>query len=247
MAAHDAGGQPGVVLPHDTDAVDVHAQQFGGSHLGGQLQRHVVTPAAVDVFHPVDLPGAQGGKAGAGGQHVILQPPLGNGFYGALQAAHGGHLGHHQAKVDGGPAHRRLIDQGVKTFGQRFHVQTAAADHILEESVQFLRVAGGGHIQHIVNFQGTPQGLGLPGLAQGEHTAVQRAHAGACDDGRMPVQLLQSAPDTDLVASLGAAAGQYQRAYGCGIWQGNIPPCKCNEYLSYIITSSTRDCYRKLH
>ena len=73
MAAHNAGGQTGGVGLYDADAVHIDAQQFRRAHLGSQVQRHIVAPAAVNVLHAVDFPRAQGREAGAGRQHIVFQ------------------------------------------------------------------------------------------------------------------------------------------------------------------------------
>ena len=110
-------------------------------------------------------------------------------------------------------AHGLLVDQTVDHLGQRFNVQSAAADDVEEERAQLLGLERCGDFENIVNFQAAPQVLGLLDLAHREQAAVQRADACARDDVRRPVQLLQSAPDADLIAALGPAASQHQRTF----------------------------------
>ena len=219
MAAHDAGGQAGRVGLDKADAVDVDAQQLGRAHPGGQVQRHIVAPAAVNVLHAVDLPRAQRGEAGAGRQHVVLQLAFGDVLDGALDAAQAAHLGHDKAEMNGRAPHGVLVDQAVDGLGQRLDVQPAAAYDVEEEAAQLVGAQRLRHLQYVVDLQPAPQCLGLVDLAHREKAAVQRTDTGARDDVRLPVQLFQRAPDADLVAALCAAARQHQRAFRCFIYQ----------------------------
>ena len=55
-------GRPVVLGFYDADAVHIDAQQFRRAHLGSQVQRHIVAPAAVNVLHAVDFRGRRAGK-----------------------------------------------------------------------------------------------------------------------------------------------------------------------------------------
>ena len=128
-------------------------------------------------------------------------------------------------------AHGVLVNQAVNRLGQRLHVQPAAADNVQKEWAQFLRLEGLGNLQHIVDFQAAPQILGLLNFAHREKAAVQCADTGPCDDIGRPVQLLQCAPDANLIAALGPAAGQHQRTF-CGMFHQG---CLLTVYVVFII------------
>ena len=128
-------------------------------------------------------------------------------------------------------AHGVLVDQTVDHLGQRFNVQSAAADDVEEERAQLLGLERCGDFENIVNFQAAPQVLGLLDLAHREQAAVQRADACARDDVRRPVQLLQCAPDANLIAAFGPAAGQHQRTF-CGMFHQG---CLLTVYVVFII------------
>ena len=244
MAADDAGGQAGGIGAGDAHAVHVHGQQFPGAHGGGQVQRHIVAPAAVDVLHAVDLPRAQRRKAGAGPQQVVFHLAFGDLFHRALHAAHGAQFGHHQAEADGGAAHRVLIDEPVDGLGQRLHVQAAAAHHVQKEVVQFLGLQAVGHFQHVMDLQPAPKVLGLLAFAHCKQAAVQCANAGTRDNIRRPVQLLQRLPHTHLVAAFGTAAGQHKGPLRAGfscLLHGNFLPL----LYGLIIASSAPHCHRE--
>jgi len=135
--------------------------------------------------------------------------------------------------VDRRCAHGLLVDQTVDHLGQRFNVQSAAADDVEEERAQLLGLERCGDFENIVNFQAAPQVLGLLNLAHREQAAVQRADACARDDVRRPVQLLQSAPDADLIAALGPAASQHQRTFS-GMFHRKKALLFCS-FIHYII------------
>ena len=217
MAAYDFCGQAGRVGADNAHAVNVHAQQLLGTHVLGQIQRHIVAPAAVDVFDAVDLTRAQRGKTRAGRQQVVLQLAVGDLVNGAADAAHRAQLSHDQTKPNGGVPRRVLVNIAVDGFAQRFDVQATAAHHIHKKVVQGFLFGGGGQLQHIVQLHAAPDVLGLLHLAHREQKAVQCADAGTGNDIRRPTQLLQSAVDAHMVASFGTAAGQHQRADGSRI------------------------------
>ena len=138
-------------------------------------------------------------------------------------------------------AHGVLVDQTVDHLGQRFNVQSSAADDVEEERAQLLGLERCGDFENIVNFQAAPQVLGLLDLAHREQAAVQRADACARDDVRRPVQLLQSAPDADLIAALGPAASQHQRTFS-GMFHRKKPSCFV---VLFIIAFSVLSCHSK--
>ena len=212
MAAHNAGGQAGRVGPHDADAVHIDPKQLGRAHAGGQIQRHIIPPAAVNVLYTVNFPRAQGREAGAGRQHIVLELPLGDLLNRALHAAQAAQLRHDKAEMNGGMPHGILVDQAVDRLCQRLNIQPAAAENIKEEVAQLLALERFGDLQHIMDLQTAPKLLCLAGLAHREKAAVQGADTGPGDDIRRPVQRLQGMPDTDLVAALGTAPRQHQRA-----------------------------------
>ena len=71
---------------------------------------------------------------------------------GALHAAQAAQLGHDKAEVDRRCAHGLLVDQTVDHLGQRFNVQSAAADDVEEERAQLLGLERCGDFENIVNF-----------------------------------------------------------------------------------------------
>ena len=72
VAAHDARRQAGGVGAYNADAVHIDAEQLRCAHFCGQIQRHIVAPAAVNVLYTVNFPRAQGREAGTGRQHIVL-------------------------------------------------------------------------------------------------------------------------------------------------------------------------------
>ncbi len=72
MAAHDARRQAGGVGAYNADAVHIDAEQLRCAHFCGQIQRHIIAPAAVNVLYTVNFPRAQGREAGTGRQHIVL-------------------------------------------------------------------------------------------------------------------------------------------------------------------------------
>ena len=124
--------------------------------------------------------------------------------------------------MNGGMPHGVLVDQPVDRLGQRLNIQPAAAENIKEEGAQFLALERFGDLQHIMDLQTAPKFLCLAGLAHREKAAVQGADTGPGDDIRRPVQRLQGMPDTDLVAALGTAPRQHQRALS-GMFHPDFP------------------------
>ncbi len=109
----------------------------------------------------------------------------------------------------------RTASSSIRTvdhLGQRFNVQSAAADDVEEERAQLLGLERCGDFENIVNFQAAPQVLGLLDLP-----IVKRQPFSVPTLAPVMISGVQSSacrgmPDTDLVASLGTAPRKHQRA-----------------------------------
>ena len=214
MAADDAGRQTGQVGAGQPNAIHIHADQLGCPHFGGQLQRHIVPPAAVNVLYPVNLIGTQRREAGGRGQHIIFQLPLRDIIQRTLHAAQGVHFGNHQTVLDVGCPDGVLVHVLVNGLTQRFGVQPAAAQSFQQEITQFLRRFALWQFQHAVVIQAAPQVCRFVHLAHHKQCCVQAAHTGTSDHIRQPAKFHQCLIHTNLITSLCAAARKHQPAHG---------------------------------
>ena len=211
VAADQGGGQTGAVGPGDAQPLQVHADQLGGPHPGGQAGGHIVRVASVHVFDPVDVPGLDGGEAGRRGQQVIRSPALGDLLQGQLVGAQAPLFHRHQSEPDGGGPQLFFVQHPPHDVLQRGDVHAALGHELAHRLAQALQTrAGGGQLHHILAADAQPHIPGRLILPQDVHGTVQTADAGAGDHTGLPAQLVQGAPDPYHAALDCAATGQHQ-------------------------------------
>ena len=215
VASDEGGGQAGAVGAGDAHTLQVHTDQLFCAHLLGQRGGHIVPVAAVEVRHPVDGVGPQGGEAGCRGQQVVFHLDLGDVFQRKLPGLESLLLHGHEAQPDGAFAEFIFVQHPLDDLFQRSDVHAALSHSVFEECVQLgKRRILGGQLHHILAADGQPHVPGRLVEVEGEHGAVQAADAGTRNDLGPPAQLDQRPPDAHLIAAAGAPARQHQPLYG---------------------------------
>ena len=229
-------GRPVAVGPGDAQPLQVHADQLGGPHPGGQAGGHIVRVASVHVFDPVDVPGLDGGEAGRRGQQVIRSPALGDLLQGQLVGAQAPLFHRHQSEPDGGGPQLFFVQHPPHDVLQRGDVHAALGHELAHRLAQALQTrAGGGQLHHILAADAQPHIPGRLILPQDVHGTVQTADAGAGDHTGLPAQLVQGAPDPYLIAPAGAATGQHQppAKFFCAHPASSFGPSDPNDHIQY--------------